>query len=336
MEQLGESSSTGGHQAAHATFSPDGSLYVVAHHNDGKLVFFECKEETMLPKDPLMVIDAPEVVPGTRRCAMPNDPFPGLPSLHHVQYSPNQKFLYTVDPSQDHIFTYTVNERGLPTSQRPISMFKCYSEVPIYGLFQRIITRYIFKCKRRARKAVIHPNGKYIYVLYESINRVQVYNISESGSIDESCCCQEISTLDPTFVASRWYPVGLALQSAAELCISKDGSMLFISNRGDVILPGSRVENSIRVFSIDYDTGLLAPHGILPNIHGPVRHFMFLDNADGSSSNHPIIIVAAINGSTPHLRSFEEEKSTENESTKNYQVVGPSCHVTANVYCITR
>jgi 6-phosphogluconolactonase (cycloisomerase 2 family) len=332
LETLGDSSSTGGLHAAHATFSPDGSLYVVAHHNDGKLVFFDCTDgESVLPEDPLLVIESPEVIPGTRRTARPNDPFPGLPSLHHVQYSPNRRFLFTVDPSQDHIFTYTVNERGLPTSQQPTSVFKCYSDVPIYGLFQRLVTKYVLKCKRRARKAVIHPNGKHIYVLYESLNIVQVYNINEAGSIDGSICCQEDSTLDPSFFASRWYPVGLALQLAAELFITKDGSTLLLSNRGDIKLPGSRAESSVRIFSIQRDSGLLRPQGVIPNISGPVRHFIMLFEDPDGSGNHQI--VAAVNGSHPQLQCYQAKSSEA--GAIDYHVAGPPTHMSANVFSIT-
>jgi 6-phosphogluconolactonase (cycloisomerase 2 family) len=332
LNVLGSACSTGGLHAAHATFSPGGSLYVVAHHNDGKLVFFDCTDgESKLPEVPLLVIETPEIVPGTRRTAKPKDPFPGLPSLHHVQYSPNQKFLFTVDPSQDHIFTYVVNGQGLPTSQQPTSVFKCYSDAPIYGLFQRLITKYVLKCKRRARKAVIHPNGKYIYVLYESLNRIQVYSITESGIIDGSRCCQELSTLDPSYFASSWYPVGLALQLAAELFITRDGLTLLVSNRGDIKLLGSRAENSVRVFSIQQDNGLLHPKGAIPNISGPVRHFMLFQDPDGSGDHQ---IIAAVNGSTPRLQCYHE-KSTEAGSAKYHEVSGRHAHVPTNVFNVS-
>ena len=337
LTKIGESTFTGGYQAAHATFSPDSSLYLVAHHNDGKLVIFDCSNDKKPLTEPLLTLETPEMVPGTRRKAQRNNDFPGLPSLHHVQYSSNQKYLFTVDPSQDYIFTYKVNERGLPTTQQPTSSFKCYSDVPVYGLSQSIITKHVLKCRRRARKAMVHPNGKYIYLLYESINRIQVYAITEEGVIDESHCIQDMSTLDPSFTSSRWFPVGMTLQAAAELSISKDGTTMWVSNRGDTMLPGSRGENSIRVFSIQGDGRLLKPMGSLPGITGPVRHFITLDDSNNESNGiqrkeERTKLVAAVYKTNQCLQTYAV--GTGN-NTPNCSLLGEA-KVGANVFCIAR
>ncbi|CAB9500086.1 Pfam:Muc_lac_enz [Seminavis robusta] len=335
--RLGESSSTHGLHAAHATFSPDGNTFVMAHHNDGKLVFFDCSNGAeALPSKPILVIETPEVNPGRRRITKPKDAFPGLPSLHHVQYSPSQKCLVTVDPSQDYIFTYTVNEQtGLPISRNPQSKFKCYSDVPIYGYFQRLITQCVLKCKRRARKTAIHPNGKYIYVLYESLNRIQVYKlVDDLGTIDfKISCCQEVSTLDPAFFKTPWCrPVGIALQLAAELYVTNDGSTLLVSNRGDIKVPGSRAESGIRVFSIHQDGQVLQPQGALDNIQGPVRHFLCME--DTSSE-----LVAAVcqSGGKSYLQSFRQEKGKHNSKgdERHYEYAATTTiSVPENVFCI--
>lgn len=327
LTQLGKAASTGGMHAAHATFSPDGSLYVIAHHNDGKLVFFDSTNDNQALEESCLVLETPQVIPGTRRKTQKNDAFPGLPSLHHVQYSPNGAYLLTVDPSQDRVFTYPVDKRGLPTSQTPVSHFKCYSDFPIYGLFQRLITRYVLKCKRRVRKAVIHPNGRYIYILYESINRLQVYRINEEGIIDGKQCWQDLSTLDPSFTTSFWCPVGLTLQLAAELYVTQDGSKLLLSNRGDKKVPGSRGESSVRVFSVLEDGRRLEPAGALPGIAGPVRHFVSLEDDTK--------LIAGLSNARDPLQVYgmNQAEGKAKQVSSDSKVVGKAM-INANVFCI--
>ena len=317
LTRVGDSVSTRGLHAAHACISPDGSLLAIAHHNDGKLVFFNInmsqddKEHHHLNPiqgQPCCTIDTPEVICNTRRIPRRQDACPGLPSLHHIQYAPNnsnnnQRYLLTVDPSQDYIFTYRIDARGLPTSGIPVSSFACYSQVPIYGWFQRIITHYVLKCQQRTRKAVVHPNGKYVYVIYESINRLQVYSIDKDGVIDKhkNGCWQDVSTLVEDELCNRspsWCPagvIGMTLQCASELCVSPDGSTLWVANRGDVKVPGiSRGESSICVFSIKDNGRHLVRQGALPGIMGPVRHFLVLPEMATSSDKNNVKIVAGI------------------------------------------
>ena len=373
LTPLGPDASTRGFHAAHATFSPDGSLYVIAHHNDGKLVFFDATHDDAPLQDPCHILDTPEVVPGTRRNARRKDAFPGLPSLHHIQYAPNRKYLLTVDPSQDYLFTYTVDARGLPTSSHPTAMFSCRSEVPIHGWFQRLITQYVLKCQRRARKAVVHPNGKYVYVLYESINRLQVYSIDDEGTIDGTRCWQDVSTVDydnnNTWAASsshrhpktsswrrRWCPIdtntiiGITLQLASELYVTRDGSTLLVANRGDAKVPGllSRgAENSIRVFSLHEQGRVLEHRGRLPGISGPVRHFVSLGGGVNGHHDDLQIVAGVCQDHHPCLQTYakketgpQEKAPPRTESTMRtsdddttYELVGVA-NIPANVFCI--
>ena len=329
--KLGERS-TEGYQATYATFSADQSVFVIAHHNDGKLVFFDCRDDNAL-ETPLMVLTAPEVVPGTRREVKRNDGFPVLPSLHHIQYSPNGKYLLAVDPSQDCVFTYAIDERGLPKAKVPTSVFQGSSNYPIYGLFQRLITKYVLKCHQRARRVAIHPNGKYVFVLYESINRIQIYSISETGVIDSKNCWQDISTLDPNLVSSKYWPVGITLQLASELYISPDAKTLMVSNRGDRKVPLSRAESSIRAFGVQVDNSTantqpqggisLLPRGTLKEISGPVRHFFPLNQGSDDW------IVAAVYQDRQCLQFYEKQE----EETSGYKLRGET-NVKANVFCI--
>lgn len=351
LTQLGEAASTRGYHAAHATFSPDGSLYVIAHHNDGKLVFFYATNDNTALVEPCQIIDTPEVVPGSRRTTKRLDAFPGLPSLHHVEYT--ETYLLTVDPSQDCIFSYPIDKKGFPTSLQPTSVFRCSSGASpavSYGWFQRIITKYVLKCRQRVRKAVVHPNGKYVYMVYESTNRLQVFGIDKQGNIDASKCWQDVSTIDDSLTSSSspsssssssssWCPngiIGVTLQLASELYISKDGSRLFVSNRGDIKIPGSRGESSIRVFSLRDEGRTLVNCGTLPGVSGPVRHFLPLlvgDCNDGS----PNRIVAGVYQDQQYLQTFAKKGNGDEtrHHTSEYELIGEA-YIGANVFCISR
>jgi len=352
LTQLGIPASTGGYHAAHATFSSDGSLLVIAHHNDGKIVFFDTSEETAI-KEPCCIMDTPEVVPGTRRTTKPNDGFPGLPSLHHVTYGPNQKYLLTVDPSQDCIFTYAVNEQGLPTSKQPTSILRCLSPHPIIGWFQRAISNLVLKCHQRARKVAVHPNGKYLYVLYESINRLQIYSIDAEGIMDASQCWQDVSTLESNATASdddgrteSCYDnmVGIALQLASELYVTKDGSTLLVANRGDTKVPLlARAESSIRAFRLDEEGRKLVPLGCLSGVDGPVRHFVVLGDTTEKTKEPELRIVAGVFQSRQCLQTYvlrnrrrgmELGPAADGDICGDFELLGEASLPETNVFCI--
>ena len=372
LTQVGDSVSTRGLHAAHACISPDGSLLVIAHHNDGKLVFLNIrspdeKHHPIIQEEPCCIIDTPEVIWNTRRIPRRKDACPGLPSLHHIQYAPNNnnsnnnnthpRYLLTVDPSQDYIFTYRVDARGLPTSGIPVSSFACSSPAPIYGWFQRFITNYVLQCQQRTRKAVVHPNGKYVYVLYESINRLQVYSINNDGVVDQNKdgCWQDVSTLaddDPCNRSPSWCPtgmVGMTLQCASEVSVSPDGSTLWVANRGDVKVAGiSRGESSICVFSIEDHGRRLVHQGVLPGVTGPVRHFLVVPEMTASEDNRNVKIVAGICQPTkpkhpsclqtfvpkpnnnPSKKHDDKGQSSEHKKHELYSVA----NIGANVFCI--
>ena len=61
---------TGGHQAAQASFSNDASTYAIAHHNGGKLSFFDVSQPKALD-EPISILMPPELEPGTRKAPVP-------------------------------------------------------------------------------------------------------------------------------------------------------------------------------------------------------------------------------------------------------------------------
>ncbi|KAL3897801.1 MAG: hypothetical protein SGARI_006835 [Bacillariaceae sp.] len=256
---------TGGYQAASAEFCPfsNGEVMTVAHHNDGTLSFFDVSKAQTLDA-PIKFRQVPQLVPGTRTKKFPSC----LPSLHHVRYgqsnrSSNNKYLLACDVSkQGRVWTYAVDERGLPLqSEKPTSSFKPTFVSQNQTLVASALKTVLGMPDYRIRRAIVHPNGKYVYLLYEMNNVLQVYEIDSNGKI--ICdCLQELPTIDPAFSYSKRYFgsgskwTGVALNSAAELYVTEKEVM--VSNRAMKTRFG-RGENSIRIFRMEEDGARLVP-----------------------------------------------------------------------------
>jgi 6-phosphogluconolactonase (cycloisomerase 2 family) len=306
LEKLGVCE-TGGHQAAHVTFSPDGSILCVAHYMDGNLSFLDCSQDKCL-EPPIKVVETPEVIPGTRSMDFPRN----LPSSHHVQYGPNGAYLLTSDPSaQGCVWTYPVDERGLVTSETPFRR-KCPPIRAFPSLVSRMFTNFLCQAPYRIRRTVVHPNGRYAYVLFETHAVLQVYEISTDGKLSGDCL-QELPTTDEEFANSKM-PIGIAATGPAELVATEDG--VWVSNRGVAVW--GRAESSVRHFGYEEDGARLVPRQALP-VAGPVRHFFLHKNKK---------IYAGVSSETPGL---VETFAKQEDGT--YQKVGQAA-VGLGVLCI--
>ena len=107
----------------------------------------------------------------------------------------------------------------------------------------------IIRCRRDSgpREIVFSDNGKFVYIIYELSNEVGVYTYKDTPKGPEFEEIQMVSTL-----AEELDPIHDAAQS---LTISPDGKYLVASTAGD---------NSIAMFAIDNDTGLLERKMALP------------------------------------------------------------------------
>lgn len=270
LTKLG-STSTGGYQAAHAVFSPDGSTYAIAHHNGGALSLFDVSKSSQLEK-PLMVVYPPEIVPGTKKAPEAGKLDQGLPALHGVNYAPNGRYLTCADPVQNAVFTYAVDTKGRPTSpDKPTSQVRCETSKWAFAWIQRFLA-WVLKMKSpRPRRAVIHPNGKYLYVIHEWTNFVQIYAIDEGGTIGPKLLC-EVSCIDPSMHKGF---IGIGMTAVAELEAWDD--YLIVSVRGMSALVG-RSESSVRLLAYKDGGSGLESVGTLEGIPAAVRHFHRMDD----------------------------------------------------------
>lgn len=298
--------STGGLHVSYATFSPDRSLLVVCHHNDGQLSFFECNKNGGVLEEPIRVIKTPEIRPETKCTDYPNC----LPSLHHCQYTPDGLYLLTVDCStQSRIWIYPVNEHGLILSPTPTSHLKARPIQSPPGALISLVTTQIFQSPGRMRRVVFHPSGRYVYILFESHSVIQVYEYSKGRILAD--CLQEIPSIDPSFFDRTLPPwkqtmAGMATNMASELLATDDG--LWVSNRGLGVRVAGRAENSVRFFEYQDQGARLVAKTCL-DTRGPIRHFLLPTTTPGST-----MIITGTNNKEPGV--IETFIVTNNEVKK--------------------
>lgn len=269
LTKLGQVS-THGMQAAHVSFSPDQSHLVVAHHNDGNVVFFDCTQNRALD-EPVKILATPELQEGTRTTKFPNC----LPSIHHTSYGPNGQYLLMSDVSkQGRVWTYAVDAHGLPTEDAPTSSFKPTIITPVVPWFGWLLKKALSFPEYRIRRTVVHPNGKYVYLLMETISVLQIYEIDDHGKISADCL-QELPTIDPAYLNnsywgdnSKWH--GIAMNMPAELYVTE--AEVLVSNRCVKVPYVGFGESSIRIFGLSDNGAKLVLKQIMET-PASVRHF---------------------------------------------------------------
>jgi len=111
------------------------------------------------------------------------------------------------------------------------------------------------------------------YLVNELKNTVAVYSFTdvEDGTVSMTKI-QEVGTLDPTRVMSS----SLSTPTAGELVISKDKRFLYVSNRNDYSFSSPEsISDSIALYQIDSETGMLEFITLLPAGGITPRHFSF-------------------------------------------------------------
>jgi len=332
--------STGGFHACYATFSPDDSTYCVAHHNCGRVVFFDVTEDQGITEGPLQTIRAPIVDPDHSALIEPQDSSLGMgvPNTHHVLYAPNRKYLLVVDAMQHAVLTYAVNERGRPiannndkddTAIQPTSSQIVTTDQTNVSWFQNALKWILSKLispgfPQRIRRAALHPSGKFIYILYEFANTVQVYGIDETGKMDGTCLCDmkiaEIDTL------TQYWWIGVGITAAAEMTASSDG--LMVSVRGKPA-PGCRADSCVRTLTY-VDEGRQLAYQQRMETHSAVRHFACTTEPSSVPGEDPVKVVwVGINSALyPMVQKYRMVPSSE-----RYELTGEA-NVGMDVFCV--
>lgn len=171
------------------------------------------------------------------------------PHVSCVIPTPDNKYLCAVDNGIDQVKVYRINTRK-----------------------HKLELVDIVRCKRESgpRTMLFSADGKYAYILFELSNEVAVYSYNGEGNLPEFERIQKIDTLSDE--------LDILHDAAEALAISPDGKYLFSSTAGD---------NSVAMFSIDPQNGMLTKKFALP-ISGeyPKALGLFPDGKHIASVNH--------------------------------------------------
>lgn len=148
------------------------------------------------------------------------------PHVCCVRPTPDNKYICAVDNGIDQIKIYKMNEE-----KKQLEVVE------------------IVRCERESGPRLIRfsKNGRFAYVNMELNNEVNVYEYKEVDGTPELELIQTISTVSDT--------IDPAHDAAAALRLSPDGNYLFCSTAGD---------NTVAMFSIDQETGILTKKLALP------------------------------------------------------------------------
>ena len=155
-----------------------------------------------------------------------------------------------------------------------------------------------FAARERAAPRIIRfsDDGRFAYLLFELSNEVKVYSYDGSGKNPEFQLLQSITTLGKEDSND-------ALHNAASgMSLSADGKYLFCTTAG---------ENTVTMYAVDQETGLLTKKFTLP-ISGdyPKDLMIFPDNKHIAVANH------ASNSITVFTVDYEKEYHHDERKTK--------------------
>jgi 6-phosphogluconolactonase len=171
---------------------------------------------------------------------------------HSINSSPDGRFVFVADLGIDKIMIYRYDAAaGVLTPNDPPSV----NTEPGGG----------------PRHFTFHPGGRFAYTNLELSNRVTAYSYDADEGILRGI--QTVSTLPPDYERPN---------TTAEILTSPDGRFLYVSNRG---------HNSIAIFSIDPESGMLtfvahqSVHGEIPRNFNIDPTGTYLIAANQKSSN---------------------------------------------------
>ena len=173
------------------------------------------------------------------------------PHVNCVRPTPDNKYLCAVDNGIDQVKLYRINKR-----QHKLELVD------------------ILRCPRESGPRIIRfsADGRFAYILFELSNEIKVYSYDGSGHTPEFELLQSISTLTKEKDEDAFH------NAASGLALAPDGKHLFCTTAG---------ENTVAMFEIDTETGLLDKKFTLP-ISGdyPKDLVIFPDNKHIAVANH--------------------------------------------------
>ena len=204
------------------------------------------------------------------------------PHVNCVRPTPDNKYLCAVDNGIDQVKIYRINKR-----QHKLELVD------------------ILRCPRESGPRIIRfsADGRFAYILFELSNEIKVYSYDGSGSTPEFELLQSVSTLRKPNDEDAIH------NAASGLALAPDGRHLFCTTAG---------ENSVSMYEIDHETGLLEKKFNLP-ISGdyPKDLVIFPDNKHIALANH------ASNSITTFTVDYDKNIIVMND--KPHHIETPNC-----------
>ena len=150
------------------------------------------------------------------------------PHVNCVRPTPDNKYLCAVDNGIDQVKLYRINKRT--------------AKLELVD---------VLRCKRESGPRIIRfsKDGRFAYIIFELSNEIKVYSYDGSGKTPEFELLQAVSTLTKPNDADAIH------NAASGLALSPDGTHLFCTTAG---------EDTVSMFAVDKDTGLLTKKFTLP------------------------------------------------------------------------
>ena len=259
---------SGGDDPCYISTSSDNKWLAVANYSSGTASVFPINEDGSVKPYSQLINDTIHRQPGDS----------AIPHVHETVFSPDENFLLTPDLGLDKVMIYKFD----PSKDQPLILSSPPSVASAKGSGPRHI--------------VFASNKKHAYLIHELSGTVTTYNY-ENGTLSQ---IQDIATFPKD---------AKGVKDAAEIMISPDGKFLYASDRGDLnqivifsidpdsgkltfkgnqsslgshprnfiidptgnfLLAANQDSESIFIFKIDKETGLLTKAGGEIHIPRPV------------------------------------------------------------------
>ena len=266
-----------GRNLVHLALSPQERFLAVADHlgdRGGSVIVFPLRNDGTLD-------------PASEQIRLPGDPGPHRVEQPHAKphatsFTPDGRFLIVPDKGLDRVFSLRVAHNGLDRASMAWAQARETSG---------------------PRHVAFHSTAAYAYVINELDSTIVTYHIdSDTGAITP---LQLVSTLPDTYAGNN---------RAAAIAVSRDGHMLYASNRG---------HDSITAFRIAPGTGFLAFAQSISSQGAKPRHFTL--SSDGAW-------LYALNEDSDNIALFAVDKATGLLSGRGMAATtgSPVCMVFAN------
>jgi 6-phosphogluconolactonase len=148
----------------------------------------------------------------------------GVPTgmgAHQVRVHPSNRYVYVPNYWSDYVYQMRFDERTGQLTPNDPPT------VPV-------------EMGAQPRHLDFHPSGKWVYLSLEFTAMVKVFAVNDDGTLRE---LQSISALLPTYTGRKWQ---------SEIRVAPSGRFVYV---------GERVDESLAIFSIDQQTGMLTLKG---------------------------------------------------------------------------